>query len=87
MQAGRHGQWDGGGRYSYIWWGVCVGELPGSVCPGRGLLEAVRHGGGSRAHGLGEGLRTNEALGVLQARKLGSIGYVAQILSHSLLCE
>lgn len=56
MQAGCHGQWDGGGRYSYIWWGVCVRELPWSVCPRRGLLEAVRYGRRSCTHSLGEGL-------------------------------
>lgn len=56
MQAGRHGQWDGRGRYSYIWWGVCVGELPGPVRPRRGLLEAVGRGLRPRARSLGEGL-------------------------------
>ena len=87
MQAGRHWQWDGGGRYSNIWWGVCVRELPGPVCPWRGLLEAIRHGWGSCTPSLGKRLWACKPLGVLQTRELSSIRYVAQILSHSLLCK
>lgn len=56
VQAGCHGQWDGGGRYSYIWWGVCVRELPGPICPCWGLLEAVRHSRRSCTHNLGKRL-------------------------------
>lgn len=70
VQAGCHGQWDGGGRYSYIWWGVCVGELPGPVRSGWGLLEAVRRPCSS---GLGEVLGAHQTLGVLQAGKLSSV--------------
>lgn len=73
VQAGGHGQRDGRGRYSYIWWSVCVRELPWSVLSRRGLLEAVRHRLGADQ--------------LLQTLKLSSIGGVAQVLSHSLLCQ
>lgn len=85
VQAGCHGQRDGGGRYSYIWWGVCVRELPGPVSSRWGLLEVTGHGRSSCSHSLGKGLRANESLGVLHAGKLGCIRHEAQILSHSLL--
>lgn len=87
MQAGRHGQWDGGGRYGYIWWHIGIGELPGPVCPRRGLLEAVGHGWRPRARSLGDGLRATQTMRVLYARRLSSIRHVAQVMSRSLLCE
>lgn len=88
MQTGRHGQRDGGGRYSYVRRGVCIGELSGSVCARRRLLlKAVGHGRRSCTHSLGMGLRAHQALGVLQVQKRSPIRHVSQILSHALLGE
>ena len=56
MQAGCHGQWDGGGRYCYIWWSVCIRELPRPILSWRGLLETIRHGRRACTHSLGNGL-------------------------------
>lgn len=55
VQASRHGQRDGGGRYSYIWWGVGIWGLPEPIRPRRGLLKAI--GLKCRACSLGGGLR------------------------------
>lgn len=63
VQAGRHGQWDGGGRYGNVWRGICVWQLPGPAGTRRGLLlEAVGGSGRPCTHRQGKGLGPGRAL-------------------------
>lgn len=80
VQAGRHGQRDGGGRYSYVWRDVCVWQLPGAVGGAWLGLQGIGSRGRARdgTGGLGELLRWGEALGMLQTGWLG-LGHIRQV--------
>lgn len=56
VQTGRHGQRNGGGRYSNVWWGICVRKLPWSITTQWGLLEASGCNRGSCTCRLGKRL-------------------------------
>lgn len=49
VQTGCHGQWDGGGRYSNIWWSVSIRQLPGPIRALHGQLLKRGIGGGGRS--------------------------------------